>query len=1061
MLPWACRNTRPMKRPNATLLFVCLLVLQTCWAAGERLIDFLQPPPLGGVKTEIHPAGKVAVQKTPGRHKGHRILSVGLPLCAGEAPCSYELHYHACLEVAAHPRAIEVATKEGLSGLGLVRPSSANWYRGGFIDVRVNGHSVGLYKPNLSRVTYRSGAVAVKATWRMQGGTVALTFVQVPDEEFIRVLGEIADTEVNSLEVRLRCYPSIIRRTGTRVAWTASRRRDRLGTLAAGRRESWFLLADRQYDCAKTKRGDGPCAVMFAPSEVMEAKAKLSDYAVDVTLRLRAELRKFHLAIWEFKDWPNQKALDYLRGLSDRLVAQIGLVPTRPVCVTGVPPRAIVVDGQPAATIVLRAKPGDREIQAAEEIQRYVAKCADAVLPIAVGNDNARGHIIALDIREPKPNESSEAFRLRVSDRRTEISGNSPLAVLYGAYELLERGLGVRWYLPGPLGEVVPVRSTLVLPALDVKQSPSFPMRWIGRGEWALRNKQNQCDDGFLIYPGIYHTQGRILPHRKYYRMHPEFFASLKGQRSDTALCKLCYSNRDTVRQVASNMAAMLDANPNIKLISLSPTDGQMWCECSMCRAMDESNVPKDRRMSRRSLLFYNAVARELRKTHPNARMLVGAYNVYNWPPKDKSIKADPMIDVIITHYEDYCMAHPVADPTCPRNQRYVKLIKEWQALGCGIFFYEYYWKVNWFDLPWPIVHSIRRDIPWYKQQGHRGVFSQYNPDCIWGQYPAHYVAAKLLWNVDADVDAILDKMYTDMYGAAAPHMKAYHELMEKQMAECGAHFPGRGTSFGPAVFTKSVRAKLREYYQGACKANQDETVAKRLKKIGTSLEYVDRLMHYAALKRATTSEPDPIKAAALAQEALACGKQLVNEIRTDREKWGGVVSTTVVTRGYLARNVEGWQKVTMRKKALTIKAVASLPKTWRFALDKGDVGQKERWFAEGFDDSAWKRIQIGKTWESQGYDYDGFAWYRVKFSMRNAWLKRPLSIFFGGVDGEAWVYWNGKLLGHHVGWDEPFAFALDPKLIRTDKPNLIAVRVFDGASNGGIYRKAYFVEKK
>ena len=1052
-------------RSCATAMAIACLCACTSLAGEQTVRQFLAHPPVGDVLRQDEVTGRVSVQKTGGLHKGHRIVLADVALCDPEkkpdaSVLQYALRYNACLEVDKHPGAVDLTAKEGMSGVGMIGPTGQNWYAGGFIDVVVNGQGLGNHRPRLTRAVDRSGVVALFAAWTVPWGKVVLTFLQVPGEDFCRVIGEVDCPGAASVEVRLRCYPCITKPTGQRVAWTASQYLERRGKLLAGLNDSWFLAADMLHDRAKSKRGAGPCAVMFVPCELTTASLSLTPYSVAIRLLIRPDQKTLHLALWEFKGWSNERALKHLRDHSKGLRVEMGQAATAAVRTENVPPRAIVVDRQPAATILLGTKPNEREVRAAVDIQDYVGRATGAVLPIARGPGDVRGHVIAIRVQDPPQGESREAFRIKVTDRRTDLVGNSPLAAFYAACELLERGVGVRWYLPGPLGEVVPRRDTLVLPALDLEQSPSFPMRWIGNSDWMLRNKQNRCDDGFLVYPGIYHTQNRLVPHQDYFQKRPDFFALIKGERSPQGECKLCYSNPDLVREVAKNMGAMLDANPNIKLMSLSPTDGQMWCECEGCKGMDEEGVDRDRSKSRRSLLFYNAVAAELRKTHPEARMLVGAYNVYNWPPKDKAIKADPMIDVIITHYEDYCMAHPVPDPACPLNQRYVQLIKEWQELGCGIYYYEYYWKVNWLDLPWPIVHSIRHDFPWYKQQGHKGVYTQYSFSCVWQQFPVHYVAAKLLWDVNADVDAIMDRMFDDLFAAAAPQMKAYWALMEKQTATCGRHFPGRGLSVGPAVFTDSVRGQLRSLYEAAVEANQDKVVAQRLEKIGSSLEYVDRLMQYGALKRATTSEPDPAKALATAREALEHGEALVNEIRRDRKRWDGVVSMSVVgSKHYLGRDVERWAKVVSRKKALTVKTVAPLPKIWKFALDRGDVGQKESWFRPGFDDRAWKPIQIGRTWESQGYEYDGFAWYRVEFLVRKEWLKPRLAVHFGAVDGEAWVYWNGTLLGHHKGWDEPFSFNLAPELISTDKPNIIAVRVYDGANDGGIYKTAYLVE--
>ena len=444
------------------------------------------------------------------------------------------------------------------------------------------------------------------------------------------------------------------------------------------------------------------------------------------------------------------------------------------LAVESVPPGAIVVNGEPSAIIVVRRNATEREIQAAKEIRDYVEKVSSALLPVVRNDENLSDRIIRINVRKVNEAASGEGFTISSGKDGAILVGNSPIGALYAAYEFLERVIGVRWYLPGELGEVVPKQKTIILPELNIEESPSFPMRWVGGGEWMFRNKQNRYEDGFLIYPGIYHTQQAILPHGKYFREHPEYFALINGKRSENEQCKLCTSNPDVIREVAHNMAEMLDLNLNINLISLSPTDGMLYCECSNCKAQDEPDVPRDQMMSRRMLLFYNAVAEELAKTHPKTQMLVGAYHIYTWAPRDKSIKPHPMINVVICHYENYCMAHPVAYPNCPPNARYRELIRQWQALGCKVYFYEYYWKVNWLDLPWPIVHTIRKDIPWFKTQDIQGIYTQYTVQNVWTLFPNYYIAARLLWDANADVDEILSGMYRDLFGKAAPAMTEY-----------------------------------------------------------------------------------------------------------------------------------------------------------------------------------------------------------------------------------------------------------------------------------------------
>ena len=75
------------------------------------------------------------------------------------------------------------------------------------------------------------------------------------------------------------------------------------------------------------------------------------------------------------------------------------------------------------------------------------------------------------------------------------------------------------------------------------------------------------------------------------------------------------------------------------------------------------------------------------------------------------------------------------------------------------------------------------------------------------------------------------------------------------------------------------------------------------------------------------------------------------------------------------------------------------------------------------YKDHLWPKINTG-SWESQGYNYDGCAWYRKTFELKDFNQAR---IVFEGVDEVAWVWLNGKFLGQYEGWDrwkwvdEPF----------------------------------------
>jgi len=69
----------------------------------------------------------------------------------------------------------------------------------------------------------------------------------------------------------------------------------------------------------------------------------------------------------------------------------------------------------------------------------------------------------------------------------------------------------------------------------------------------------------------------------------------------------------------------------------------------------------------------------------------------------------------------------------------------------------------------------------------------------------------------------------------------------------------------------------------------------------------------------------------------------------------------------------------------------------------------------------------------------------------------------FGGVDEQAWIYFNGTLVKEHSVksenmkidqlWEHPFAADIKPELIKYGEKNLLVVRVLNAIANGGIWR--------
>jgi tetratricopeptide (TPR) repeat protein len=136
----------------------------------------------------------------------------------------------------------------------------------------------------------------------------------------------------------------------------------------------------------------------------------------------------------------------------------------------------------------------------------------------------------------------------------------------------------------------------------------------------------------------------------------------------------------------------------------------------------------------------------------------------------------------------------------------------------------------------------------------------------------------------------------------------------------------------------------------------------------------------------------------------------------------------------------------------------------WVFKIDPADKGLKEGWEKPELNDSDWMPIAVPAFWaETDAGDYLGYGWYRIAFNVPAEWKGKPLRILFGSVDGQAWVYLNGKLVrersieseGRPIAelWDKTFIAEVKQKDVNYGGKNILAVRVHKTMGNAGIWR--------
>lgn len=138
-----------------------------------------------------------------------------------------------------------------------------------------------------------------------------------------------------------------------------------------------------------------------------------------------------------------------------------------------------------------------------------------------------------------------------------------------------------------------------------------------------------------------------------------------------------------------------------------------------------------------------------------------------------------------------------------------------------------------------------------------------------------------------------------------------------------------------------------------------------------------------------------------------------------------------------------------------------SMQKRWKFKTgDNIDYKDPE------YDDSSWDEIFVPAKWEDQGYrNYDGYAWYRNSFTYRGK--TDNMFLIMGKIDDIDQVFVNGIFIGSTGDFrtgkgkkpnvDDNYynnfrTYSVPDGLLKRNRKNVIAVRVFDERLSGGIY---------
>ena len=373
------------------------------------------------------------------------------------------------------------------------------------------------------------------------------------------------------------------------------------------------------------------------------------------------------------------------------------------------------------------------------------------------------------------------------SEREVVICAADMHGLSYAITDFAERYLGVRWLFPAAngLGTYVPKNTKLIVSREEVRYVPAYSNRQFSFGRvssdykpWARRMRTLSSKAAFhhnLL--NLFPPQRYRVTHSRFYPMDDDGVRYPKKNDLQSHNWQPVLGAKDLFGEGVANIRSYFDENPSLHWYSLGMNDSIRWgTEQMRGRHINSLGFIH---MSDDYFPWVSDMASEVLKTHPKRTFGVLAYhNLVDAPLEPINAHVVPFITYDRMQWVDPLRRFIDQE----RTQKWAKKSNE-----LGWYDYVYGDQVHsstgkpFYAAPRIYPHLMAEYLRFGYEMGVRHYYAEsYASTDDWREGPKLYVLAKLLWDPDLDVDALLDDWYLSAVGPGAAALRAYFDFWEE-----------------------------------------------------------------------------------------------------------------------------------------------------------------------------------------------------------------------------------------------------------------------------------------